>query len=195
MRVVQARPARDGRWASPTRPCSSTRWAPPRVAQRSACGGRVSITSSIHGPRNPRRPTWSRRRCSRTAPPTPRSTRRWHCFSARRRRRDGSRAARSRGRSRERRRRPEAPRVTTRRDLVQAWFRSLSDGANARVVDEVNKTIWFGGPADGWALILDLVAAAPGRRELDLVGAGPIEEFLPKHGAVWIETIERDAAR
>jgi hypothetical protein len=45
-----------------------------------------------------------------------------------------------------------------------------------------------------WALIAALMRLASNDHHLFVIGAGPVEDFLSRHGPAWIETVEREAA-
>lgn len=64
---------------------------------------------------------------------------------------------------------------TKRSDLSWAW-------------DEVTDTV-LAGPEEGWALVLELIRAAPDDTALSYVAAGPLEEFICKHGERFLDRL------
>lgn len=61
---------------------------------------------------------------------------------------------------------------TKRSDLTWAW-------------DQVTDTI-LSRPLDAWPLVLELLRAAPNDAAVSYVAAGPLEDFLSKHGASFL---------
>lgn len=61
---------------------------------------------------------------------------------------------------------------TKRSDLSWAW-------------DEVTDRA-LGAPEEGWPFVLELIHAAPDEAALSYVAAGPLEDFLCKHGELFL---------
>jgi hypothetical protein len=60
--------------------------------------------------------------------------------------------------------------------------------------EEVRETVWSR-PEDGWALILELIEAAPDDRVLASVAAGPLEDLLKNQPDQFIDRVEIQARR
>ena len=60
--------------------------------------------------------------------------------------------------------------------------------------DEINDAVYSDAPATGWRMVVGLIGVAPDDDALDMIGIGPLESFISKHGIAWIDVIERDAA-
>jgi hypothetical protein len=50
-------------------------------------------------------------------------------------------------------------------------------------------------PHKGWALIVALADRAPDQDALDLLGAGPLEDFIREHGLAYLDEIDDAATR
>ena len=59
--------------------------------------------------------------------------------------------------------------------------------------DEIDDAVFDDAPATGWQMIVGLIGAARDDDALGWIGAGPLETFVSRHGAAWIDVIERDA--
>jgi len=60
--------------------------------------------------------------------------------------------------------------------------------------DEINDAVYDDAPATGWQMVVGLIGVARDDDALSWIGAGPLENFIGKHGIAWIDVIERDAA-
>jgi hypothetical protein len=66
---------------------------------------------------------------------------------------------------------------------------------NAEAADEVSARVTYGSdPQDAWGVVLALVAAAD-EMTSGFVGAGPVEDFVRRFGAVSIDKIEQASRR
>ncbi len=77
--------------------------------------------------------------------------------------------------------------------FLAEWTGSPADSLSwplAEVRDMVDED-----PERAWRLILRLSDAAPNIECESILAAGPIEEFLSKHGAAFIERVEQQAAK
>ena len=76
------------------------------------------------------------------------------------------------------------------RELVEKYFehwktkREDLDGVWDKVTDTV-----FHSPSEAWPLIIELIRAAPSDAALYYVAAGPLEDFLRKHGESYIDRV------
>ena len=74
--------------------------------------------------------------------------------------------------------------------MAQAWiehvdtFWAFAEVLDLTMSDDADET---------WELILELVQEATTDRQLWDIGAGPLEDFLGRHGQVWIERVEAQA--
>jgi hypothetical protein len=50
-------------------------------------------------------------------------------------------------------------------------------------------------PDKGWALIVALADRAPDQDAVDLLGAGPLEDFIREHGLAYLDEIDEAATR
>lgn len=87
-------------------------------------------------------------------------------------------------------------RVHESRELVSAYFEHwrTNDDALAWAYDRVSNEIRKK-PIEGWELVLALIAAAPNDEALDYVAAGPLEDWLCRHGGPRVAQVSDQAHR
>lgn len=80
--------------------------------------------------------------------------------------------------------------------LVRTYFhfQQFQDDDSAWAWDRVELEGWDQ-PLTKWSLIIDLIAGAPDEKQLLLVAAGPLEQFLEHFGATHLEFVRYEAGR
>lgn len=84
---------------------------------------------------------------------------------------------------------------TVRRGLLR-YFTEGSDSIEANeALVETTVTLTRYEPESAWQLILLTIRDVPAEKDLSILGAGPLEDLIARHGTAFIDRIEQEALR